>query len=142
MYWHTMNGVLTAALVKVFYRVCEKGQNRVSKRELSLNHTEYGNFQKLRFHGLIAKYKEGGEWIKGTWLLTRRGRQFLGGEIRIPVSVQTFRNHIVAYSAETVTISEVDKKAPYYMISGDDKIDYADIHDMPKFKKDGQYILV
>lgn len=129
MYWHRLNSGLVHALVKVYTRVVEKNENKVSKKELNLTHSEYGNFQKLRFHALIAKYKENGQWVRGTWLLTHRGAQFLRGEIQIPRKVQTFRNKITAYDEEYVTVTDVIKERPYWD-TAETFIEFADIADV------------
>lgn len=129
MYWHRLNAGLVHALVKVYTRVVEKNENKVSKKEIKLTHSEYGNFQKLRFHALIAKYKENGQWVRGTWLLTHRGAQFLRGEIQIPRKVQTFRNKITAHDEEYVTVTDVIKEQPYWD-TAETYIHFADIADV------------
>lgn len=129
-YWHRLNAGLVHALVKVYTRVVEKNENKVSKKELSLSHSEYGNFQKLRFHGLIAKYKEDGNWVRGTWLLTRRGAQFLKGEIQIPRKVQTFRNKITDHDDVYITVTDAIKEQPYWD-THETYLEFADIADLP-----------
>lgn len=113
-YWHKITPGLVKTLVKVYKAVSAKRENAVSKKDLSLTHSEYGNFQKLRFHGLIAKYKVDGEWHKGDWLITHRGAQFLRGEIEIPEKVLTFRNKVEGHTDETVNIKNVMASEPYF----------------------------
>jgi hypothetical protein len=77
--------------------------------QVKFNHNEFGNFQKLRYHGLVAKVKdkETGEKKSGYWLLTRRGNQFCKSEIQISEFVETFRNKIVNRAEAKISISQV-----------------------------------
>lgn len=136
MYWHRLNPGLVQALVKVYVRVIEKGENKVDKKELNLTHSEYGNFQKLRFHALIAKYKEDGVWVRGSWLLTKRGKEFLTNGISIPRKVQTFRNKITDHSEDMVTVTDVIKDKPYWD-TAETYIHFADVADIV-FDEKGQ----
>lgn len=115
MYWHRLTPVLVESLVKMKERILEKGINEVSvSKELNLTKTQYNNFQKLRFHGLVAHFKdEDGNNKSGEWVITRRGNQFLRGEIEVPVRVQTFRNRIVEKDTKLVKISDVIGSTPY-----------------------------
>ncbi len=108
-YWHKITPGLVKTLVKVYKRVSEKEQNLVQMNELPLDHSEYGNFQKLRFHALIAKYKENGEWVARQWVITHRGANFLKGIEKIPARVQTYRNHVVGHDLKTLNVGEVMK---------------------------------
>jgi hypothetical protein len=113
-YWHRLTPGLVNTLVKVFVKVIDKGQDRVHISEITLNHSEYGNFQKLRFHGLIAKFKENGVWVPGDWLVTKRGAEFLRGEIRVPERVKTFRNKVIGHSDEVVWVKDILKCEPFF----------------------------
>ena len=113
MYWHRLTPVLARSLVKAYSFVSGKGENKFDKKDLNLSHSEYGNFQKLRFHGLIAKYKEDGVWKKGQWLITRRGAQFLKGQISVPKRVQTFRNKVVDHDFDQVNVKQVIGSYPF-----------------------------
>ncbi len=115
-YWHKITPGLVHTLVKVYEKVNEKGENKIHKSELTLSHGEYGNFQKLRFHALIAKYKEDGKIKSGQWLITRRGAQFLTGQTTIPASVQTFRNKVVGHDLEQVSLADIigKRSEPYF----------------------------
>lgn len=114
MYWHKITPGLVRALVKTYQTISSNGENKVAKDEIKLSHSEYGNFQKLRFHGLIAKYKVEGKWVRGTWLLTRRGAEFLKGRIEIPAKVQTFRNKVVGHDPRMVKVADVMDVQPYF----------------------------
>lgn len=107
--WHTLTPGLVGALVKFYKEVSAKGENRWIRKGNELSKNEDANLTKLRFHGLIAKIKEEGKHVKGEWLITRRGIDFLKGEIQIPRRVQTFRNHVVDHDEELVTVTDVMK---------------------------------
>lgn len=111
-YWHRLTPVLVNALVKTMQCVQSKGENLVHKQDLNLTHGEYGNYQKLRFHGLIAKHKDEDGAFDG-WVLTKRGGKFLKGQMTVPLKVQTFRNQVVGHSEETVSVRDVIGMTPF-----------------------------
>ena len=113
MYWHSLTPGLVKVLVKCYVYASEH-DNLFMMRDLKLDHSEYGNFQKLRFHALIAKKKQDGEKVERVWLITQRGADFLKGTIQIPDRVQTFRNKVVDHSPELVTVRDVMKSDPYW----------------------------
>jgi hypothetical protein len=106
-YFHRITPGLVGILIKCYDFVKQNGQNRFKMNELKLSHSEYGNFQKLRFHALIAKHKVDGEWVSQEWVMTTRGIEFLCGRISVPVRVQTFRNKVVDHDTETIHIRNV-----------------------------------
>jgi hypothetical protein len=112
-YWHSLTPGLVKVLVKC-YAYASEHDNLFKMRDLKLDHSEYGNFQKLRFHALIAKKKQDGEKVERVWLITQRGADFLKGMIQIPDKVQTFRNKVVDHSPELVTVRDVMKSEPYW----------------------------
>lgn len=121
-YWHSITPGLVSVLTKCYDYVKEHDLNRFKMNELKLSHSEYGNFQKLRFHGLIAKCKFLGEVQEREWLLTKRGAEFLCGKIEVPKQVQTFRNKVVDHSLETVHVSRVwEGQIPWFQ----SKFDYS-----------------
>lgn len=70
----------------------------------------YGNFQKLRYHGLITPVRdEAGNKIKGRWLITRNGWAFLRGDIALPIYVLIRENHIVSRADEQIKAKNVDR---------------------------------
>jgi len=113
-YWHRLTPGLVRTLVEVYKHVSSAGENHFSKKDLRLSHSQYGNFQKLRFHALIAKFKINDLWTRGEWVLTRRGADFLKGQIQVPVKVQTFRNKVTDHDTELVTVRDVMKSEPYW----------------------------
>src|SRR3990167_9444573 len=103
-FWHTLTPGLAAILIKCFKFVRENNKNEFHlQKDLHLNVNEFSNFTKLRFHALVAKIDD----KPGYWLVTKRGGEFLRGEISIPPKVKTFRNRVEGHSTETVTIAEV-----------------------------------
>jgi len=112
-YWYKITPGLIVMLRKFYKNVIQKGENKLIRKDLDLSNNEYINFTKLRFHALIAKYKQGGQRKEGIWLVTKRAAQFLHGKISIPRRVLTFRNKVVGYSRERVNIKDVMKSVPY-----------------------------
>ncbi len=112
-YWHSMTPGLVRILVKC-YEYASTHDNLFMMKDLKLDHSEYGNFQKLRFHGLIAKNKIAGDIEERVWLITHRGADFLKGLIQIPAKVQTFRNRVTEHDEELVTVTDVMKGQIYW----------------------------
>lgn len=114
-FWQRITPGQVKALIQMSQKVRESGQNRVSKHDLELSHGGYANLPKLRYHGLIDKVKnEDGKIIKGEWVITARGVQFLRGDISIPKEVLTFRNKVIEVSDDTTWIKEVMKKDEWF----------------------------
>jgi hypothetical protein len=106
---HHLSVGLVIVLTKVGEAVISRQENKVHiQRDLRLSNTEFGNFQKLRYWGLIAKYKnEGGHHLKGYWLLTHRGALFLRNKISVHKWVKTLDNELVERSVEEVFIKDI-----------------------------------
>ena len=110
LHWHRLNKGLVNVLIKFRKQVIAKGQNQVQISELNLTTTDFCNFQKLRYHAMIAKCKDAnGKRMGGYWLLTKRGNEFCKGLIEVPEKVGTFRNKIRKKSSEFVSIGKVLK---------------------------------
>lgn len=137
-YWQRLTPSLVRSLVKLKKKVIEKNQNLVHKNELDLTHTEYGPFQKLRYFGLIAKVKGEGEVEYGTWLLTKRGNDFLYGRIAVPAKVLTYRNHIIEHGAEAITVGEVLRSWPFTETIETVQYEYQEPDSIPVFDATGQ----
>lgn len=106
-FWHKITPGLVHTLVKVYKRVVEKNQNIVHMNELELDHSEYGNFQKLRFHALIAKLRKDGQTVHRSWVITKRGAKFLRGERAIPGRVRTLLNRVIEHGDVQVKLIDV-----------------------------------
>jgi len=119
-YWVTLTPGIIRALIKFRQALAAKQINKIHllddmvDREYELTPHEWNNFSRLRFHALVAKFKENGEHEAGYWLLTSRGAAFLRGEADIPVKVKVFRNHVVDHSEERVFIKDVIGSTPYF----------------------------
>lgn len=73
--------------------------------DLNLPRSEYTNFSKLAYWGLVEKCdnKERG----GKWKVTPKGWQFVRGEIRLRRTVWSYRGEIVRTEGPEVGITEV-----------------------------------
>lgn len=110
-WWHTLTPGLVNALFKFVKAVKAKGINEVHlQTEVELTKNEYNNFQKLRFHALVAKVKENKAHKAGYWLVTARAGQFLRREIKVHRKVKTFRNRVIGYSDEMISIDYFREK--------------------------------
>lgn len=104
-FYHTLTPGLVNSLIKAIQFVHGAGKNRFhTQRDLKLSHNEAANFQKLRFHALVAHAEKNER--SGYWLITARGGQFLRGEIAVPRRVKTFRNHITGHDIILTKISD------------------------------------
>ena len=121
-----------AAILSLKYR----GLNKVHlAKDLDLTKNQYNNFQKLRYHGLIAHYKdkETKEYESGYWLLTKRGNSFAKNECSISKKVVIFRNKIVERSDEKITLKEVLKEnLPFWDKHDDFGFYFDDVDDYNK----------
>lgn len=117
---HRITPGLVGALRKFKQGVLDHGRNEIHlshdlKGPLELTHTEHANFQKLRFHGLVAKvFDKKGNRLQGFWLLTTNGNRFLKGELAIPKKVYTISNEVSRHSADLVTIRDVIGSEPVF----------------------------
>jgi hypothetical protein len=133
--WENLSKGLVKSLIKFRQGVLDKNENSIHlQTDLLLSKNEYNNFQKLRYHGLIAHYRNPvtKEPVSGYWLLTRRGNQFAKGDIHIPKKVMIFRNKIFERSDEYVSIEEVmkDPNFNYWPSKFDTHFEFLDIHDV------------
>lgn len=113
-YWYKMTPGLADILIVMLKRVRDTNKNHIKLRDLYDVLTPYQTTQmsKLRFHGLIAKHRDTDGRHDG-WLLTKRAGLWLKNEVRIPLRVQVYRNHITDKSVETVGAYDIigaDKK--------------------------------
>lgn len=121
-YWHTLTPGIVSALVKFLKAVRHYGRNDIHIHDemkaaagapFQLTDHEWNNFTRLRFHGLVAKVHSE-ENQSGRWLLTKRGGQFLKGEIDVPLKVKTYRNRVIDHSADVTRIADFKSKLPSF----------------------------
>ena len=112
--WEPLSSGLVRCLIKALQAVKASNENRFHwHRDLRLSNNESHNFQKLRFHGLIA-HADPSNKKSGEWLITRRGGDFLRGEVAVPKKVLVFRNTVRDHSAETVNIAAFKGAVPEF----------------------------
>lgn len=105
---HSLTPGLVNTLIK-FGRVAiskkVRGKNTAIhlQNEAMLTKNEYNNFQKLRYFDLVMT----DEKMRGSWILTMRGYDFLRNKITVSRKVHTFRNSVVEKSDEQITIHQV-----------------------------------
>lgn len=144
MRWERLSKGLVKTLIKFRKEVVEKNKfNRVHPRkDMNLGVTEYANFQKLRYHGLVAHVrKPDGTEDSGYWLLTRRGNLFCKNQITISEKVLVFRNKIEARGTVLTNLEKVLKNndVPFWDEKDDFDIEFKDVDDYGvEFDIDGQ----
>lgn len=95
--------------------VLDSGNKNFKKRQISEHggtHTEYANFQKLRYHGLIAHATVNGKRLRDVWTVTRRGWAFLYGREKIAKYVVTRDNRVIDHSQDLISLSDVWRDMP------------------------------
>lgn len=102
-YKHCLNKTLINNLSKLYQ---SGGQSRLDVMKLS--HSEFTNFQKLRYFGLAYNDKNTNEWI-----LTRKGKAFLSGQENVSKFVITENANVVEFSEEKVFISQIKDCVQY-----------------------------
>lgn len=88
---------LVRTLIKFKEAVERYNKNDIHlQREADLTKNEYNNFQKLRYHGLVHKVRNGEKgYHSGRWLITRLGGQFLRCEVGVCRDVYVLDNQVV-----------------------------------------------
>ena len=116
LHWHRLTPGVVKGLIKLREAISEYDRNCIDiHHEMELTTSEAMNWTKLRFHGLVAKYKEDGQVVRGKWVLTKRGNLFLTGKLAVPSKVQTLNNHLTGEkSTEVVSFSGVMKMRPWF----------------------------
>lgn len=110
-YTHLMNRGLVGCLKALANAVREQDKNDVLFSDIAFeSFNARNNFQKLNYWGLAVHVRDAnGARVKGHWLLTSRGGQFLRGELAVPKHVRTYRNVLFERSEELVTIRDVER---------------------------------
>ena len=141
MRWESLSKGLVKTLIKFRKEVVEKNKfNRVHPRkDMNLNISEYANFQKLRYFGLVAHVKKAdGTEDSGYYLLTKRGNLFAKNQMSIPNKVLIFRNKIEARGTTFVNVNSIlnNVDVPYWNEKDDFDIEFKDIDDYEDVKFD------
>lgn len=79
----------------------------VEIRTLGLSTSQWTNFQKLRYWGLIAPVSVANLRKGGCWRITQFGTCFLEGTVKIPKRVTTYRNKVVLKFDNDISVNEV-----------------------------------
>jgi hypothetical protein len=82
--------------------VNQSGENLVDIGLFRDNINSYNNWQKLRYHGLIAKTGKRGEWV-----ITSNGWKFLRGEISLPKYILVADNRIIEHAETRVEMQDL-----------------------------------
>jgi hypothetical protein len=101
---------LCASLV-LFYQKADAANNYTVhlQKDITLSNTEYTNFYKLRYFGLVEKTE-----TSGAYRLTDKGRAFLrGGEA--PLHVWVKRNVVTRESDEKIVLRVAMNSEPYWL---------------------------
>ena len=102
---HSFNGPLAGILLKVAVKF-SVGQPFHLQRDLDLCKSEYCNFQKLRYWGLVDKYCESGRRKGGYWCLDPYVEVVLYNEVTLAKWVETFNNEVIQRSAKKILFKD------------------------------------
>jgi hypothetical protein len=91
-------------LVSALHKI--KLRPRVKARDMGYTKVEYTCYTKLKYWGLIERLTEDEHGESG-WQITAKGRQFLLNEIKVPKTVEYFRDRVVAFSGPEVGIYDI-----------------------------------
>lgn len=141
----TLSRQMVDSLAKIARRVHETDENNVIPAEftgdLRLNRTQYNNLNVLKKHGMIAKLKNQAD-KKIHYCITRKGYQFITGQIAVPKTVWSFRNKTVRKSEDMVTVQDVwgepytdIRESLFFQPPAIDEVEKAKVHHKVKRKK-------
>lgn len=97
---HSMSRSLVHILIKAYQ--CEKYVFHL-QNDLNLSKSEYANFQKLKYWGLVKKDDDN----LGYWEITSAGFDFLENKIPVFRFVWTYNNKVVDTSDDKVLLSDL-----------------------------------
>lgn len=109
----TLSRIKVEILMSAGQLVTSTMTNRFKLRQICDEPTHYNTFQKLRYHGLVAKLKIDGQPVRNEWCITRNGFRFLRGRIDLPKYVLVKSNHVTERSDVMVSLTDVWRGAPY-----------------------------
>ena len=105
-YKHGLSKGLCRSLAKVVTKFGERAMFGQDIAQMGLKSSEYCNFQKLRYWGLVVKVgDDGGKG--GKWRVTRKGMDFVSGNLTVPRFVWTYRGRVERVSDKMISIEQV-----------------------------------
>ncbi len=98
---------LTLVLVRGLFQLYKAG-GKANLNRLNLTHSEFNNFQKLHYFGLVISERSSNQWI-----ITEKGRLFMEGKASVEKYVITQNARIIGKSDEKVFIQDVKEAVQY-----------------------------
>jgi hypothetical protein len=97
---------LSKAQVRPLVRLMNAGGGPLNiSDDITLNKSEYTNFAKLAYWGLVEK--EGDSKRGGRWQITAIGRRFLGGEVTLQKTAWVYRGVVQRFDGPELSIMDV-----------------------------------
>lgn len=104
---YNVNQQMGLVLATMADRVRLTSSNAVNFDDIDLPYKLASQRSKMRLHGLIAKVKRAdGTHVKNTWLITRKGWNWLGGA-PIDKTVVAYNNQVLGHEGALVTLKQV-----------------------------------
>ena len=97
-YKHNFNAHLAEGLYRLY---CAKAP--INLQDLNLTKSQWTNFQKLRYWGLVAKTEN----MPGVWQMTERGINFIELATAIPRHVWTYRGEPIRFEQDVCRFKDV-----------------------------------
>lgn len=117
---------LNKGLVSCLYKLRAAG-NRAEVSQLGLSNSQYVNFQKLAWWGLVRKIAGEDETERrrgGKWGVTKKGAKFLNNELSIPKYVFTYRGRVKRMEGPMIFLTDVKDGYKYKMDYIEESRDY------------------
>lgn len=113
IYRYPANKTLGHILRKMAAHTLDQEGRQFDIAEVGLDHRLWSQLSKLRFHGLVAKVKDGkGKHIPRRWIITRKGWGWLRGD-PIQKYVVVFDNSVLGHEGEGITIGRAEGGMDY-----------------------------
>ncbi len=112
--WRQLSVGMVTSLEALVRKAVISGNSDVHLlKDLNLDPISYANFAGMKYWGLVEK---SGEGRSGSWKVTEKGLEFLGGRIEVPAKVLVFRNKVKDRSREMVNITMIhtDRSMEYW----------------------------
>lgn len=121
IYRNKLDDLCVSLLFKIWQGVIKGGQNKVNLKDLDLTYGERSKITQLRFHALVAKARnEKGAHIPATWLITKRGADFLHGRTAAPKYCWTQDNKVIAREDVKIRVEKATDKELNWMVARND----------------------